>query len=220
MGPGALQRHHTGGAAGDRGGGLPPDRGPHRPRDQLGASAEGADARQAVLRLLRARRHPRPAPRAEGVDRQVPGAVRRRLGRPPRAHLRPAEGARGGSRRRRADHPARRDPGLGRHARRAQARAGAADGGVRRVPRAHRPSRRPAHRRPRGSRGPRRHDRLLHHRRQRCLRRGHRERCLQRDGQLQRHGRARDPRVHAQQDRRLRRRRAPMATTLSAGRGR
>ena len=52
--------------------------------------------------------------------------------------------------------------------------------------------------------GPRRHDRLLHHRRQRRLRRGHHERRLQRDGQLQRHGRARDPRVHAQQDGRVR----------------
>ena len=38
-----------------RGGGLPPHRGPDRPRLQLGAPAEGADARQAVLRLLRAR---------------------------------------------------------------------------------------------------------------------------------------------------------------------
>ena len=49
--------------------------------------------------------------------------------------------------RRRADRAARRDPGLGRHARRAQAGAGAADGGLRRVPRAHRPPRRPADRR-------------------------------------------------------------------------
>ena len=61
------------------------------------------------------------------------------------------------------------------------------------LPRAHRPPRRPAHRHPGRPRGPRRHDRLLHHRRQRRLRRGHDERCLQRDGQLQRHGRARDP---------------------------
>ena len=39
--------------------------------DQLGAPAEGVDARQAVLRLLRPRRDPRPAPRAQGVGRQV-----------------------------------------------------------------------------------------------------------------------------------------------------
>ena len=37
------------------GGGLPPDRGPHRPRHRLGAHAEGAGAGEAVLRLLRAR---------------------------------------------------------------------------------------------------------------------------------------------------------------------
>ncbi len=60
-------------------------------------------------------------------------------------------------------------PGLGRHARRPQAGAGAADGGVRRVLGAHRPPRRPADRRPRRSRDPRRHTRLLHHRGQRCL---------------------------------------------------
>ena len=101
--------------------------------------------------------------------------------------------------------PARRDHRVGRHARRAQAGAGPPDGGVRRVPGAHRPPRRPADRRDRGSRGPRRHDRLLHHRRQRRLRRGHHERRLQRDGELQRDGRARDARVHAQQDGRLRR---------------
>ena len=51
------------------------------------------------------------------------GPVRRRLGRAARAHVRPAEGARGDPRRRRADRPPRRDPGVGRHARRAQAGA-------------------------------------------------------------------------------------------------
>ncbi len=187
---------------------------------ELGASAEGADAGQAVLRLLRPGRHARPAPRPEGVGRPVRGRVRRRLGRPARAHVRPAEGAGGHPGGRRADRAARRDPGLGRHARRAQAGAGPADGGLRRVPRAHRPPRRPADRRHRRPRGPRRHDRLLHHRRQRRLRRGHHERRLQRDGQLQRDGRARDPRVHAQQDGRASARRTPTTTTRSAGRGR
>ena len=85
----------------------------------------------------------------QGVDRQVPGTVRRRLGRPARTHLRPAEGARRHPRGRRADRAARRDPRVGRHARGAQAGPGAADGGVRRVPRAHRPPRRPADRRAR-----------------------------------------------------------------------
>ena len=41
---------------------------------------EIADAGQAVLHLLRARRHPRAAPRAEGMDRQVQGQVRPGLG--------------------------------------------------------------------------------------------------------------------------------------------
>ncbi len=155
----------------------------------------------------------------EWADRYA-GRVRRRLGRAARAHLRPAEGAGGHPGRRRADRSARRDPRLGRHARRAQAGAGPADGGLRRVPRAHRPPRRPADRRHRRPRGPRRHDRLLHHRRQRRLGRGHHERRLQRDGQLQRDGRARDPRVHAQQDGRVRLARAPTTTTRSAGPGR
>ena len=70
---------------------------------QLGPSAEGADAGQAVLRVLRARRDPRAAPRAEGVGRQVRGAVRRRVGRAARAHVRAPEGARGHPGRRRAD---------------------------------------------------------------------------------------------------------------------
>ena len=48
--------------------------------DRLDAVPEVADARQAVLHVLRARRHPRAAPRAEGVDRQVQGQVRRRAG--------------------------------------------------------------------------------------------------------------------------------------------
>ena len=58
-------------AAGDRRGGLPPHRRPHRPLRELDPPAEGADARQAVLRLLRARRHPRAAPRRadEWIDK-------------------------------------------------------------------------------------------------------------------------------------------------------
>ena len=47
-----------------RRGGLPLHRGHDRPRHRLDPPAEGVDARQAVLRLLRPRRHPRPAPRA------------------------------------------------------------------------------------------------------------------------------------------------------------
>ena len=109
VGSGAVRRHDPGRAAGDRRGGLPPDRGPGRSGRQLGASAEGADAGQAVLRVLRARRDPRPASRPQGVGRQVRGRVRRRVGRAARAHVRPAEGARGHPGRRRADRPPRRD---------------------------------------------------------------------------------------------------------------
>ena len=62
------------------GGGLPLHRGHDRQGDRLGAPAEGADARQAVLHVLRARRDARPAPRAAGVVGQVQGPVRRRAG--------------------------------------------------------------------------------------------------------------------------------------------
>ena len=58
---------------------------------------------QAVLRVLRARRDPRPAPRAAGVGGQVRRPVRRRLGRPARVDLRAAEAARRRARGRRAD---------------------------------------------------------------------------------------------------------------------
>ena len=182
VGPGAVRRNNAGRTAGDSRRGIPPDRGPDRSCVQLGAAAEGADAGQAVLRLLRSGRHARAAPCAEGVGRQVRRPVRRRLGRPARAHLQPPEGARGDPSRGRAHRQARRDHGVGRHARRAQARPRAPDGGLRRFPRAHRPPRRPADRRHRGPWRPGQHDRLLHHRGQRCLRRGNHERRLQRDG--------------------------------------
>ena len=58
------------------GGGLSPHGGHDRQGDRLGAPAEGAHARQAVLHVLRARRDARAAPRAEGVGRQVQGQVR------------------------------------------------------------------------------------------------------------------------------------------------
>ena len=52
----------------------------------------------------------------------------------------------------------------------------------------------------------RRHADLPHHRRQRRVGRGHAPGRLQRDGQLQRHGRDRDARIHDVQARRVRRR--------------
>ena len=99
---------------------------------------------------------------------------------------------------------ARRDPRLGRHARRAQAGAGPRDGDLRGLPRADRPRGGPPRRHPRRPRGARRHAGLLHHRRQRRLGRGHPERLVQRDGHAQRHAGDRDDRVPAVQDRRFR----------------
>ena len=136
-------------------------------------AAEGARARQAVLRLLRARRDPRAAPRAEGVGRQVQGQVRPGLGQAARGDLRPAEEARrhpGGLPAHRAP---RGDPGVGRHAGGAQAGPAPPDGGLRGLHGVHRPPCRPPARRPEEARHPRRHARLLHHRRQRRLGRGH-----------------------------------------------
>ena len=60
---------------------------------------------EAVLPPSLLRRHPRSAPRGEGVGGQVQGRVRRRLGRLPGEDVRAAEGARDRSRRRRAVPP-------------------------------------------------------------------------------------------------------------------
>ena len=99
---GHLRRHDADGTGQESGGGLPLHRGHDQQGDRVGAPAEGADARQAVLHLLRARRHPRPASRAEGVDRQVQGQVRRRLGQGARRDLCPPEEAGRDSRRMRS----------------------------------------------------------------------------------------------------------------------
>ena len=61
----------------------------HRPHE----AAQRGGARQAVLRLLRARRHPRAAPADAGVDRQVQGQVRHGLERDARPDLRQPEAA-------------------------------------------------------------------------------------------------------------------------------
>ena len=93
--PGALRGHDAGRARQDAGGGLLLQRRPGRPRDQVDAPAEVADARQAVLRLLRARCDARAAPRARRVVGQVQGPLRRGLGRAARGDVRAPEGARG-----------------------------------------------------------------------------------------------------------------------------
>ena len=202
--PGDLPGHRAGGARPDPRGGLPLHRGHDRQGDRLDPPAEGADGRQAVLRLLRPRRHPRPPPRPARVVGPVQGPVRPGLGPAAGGDLRPPEGAGGHPPGRGADRSAGRDPGLGRHARGAQAGAGPPDGGLRRVPGAHRPPRRPAHRRPGRAGDPGRHPGVLHHRRQRRLGRGHPQRQLQRAAQPQRRGGAGNRRVHGVADRQVR----------------
>ena len=164
---------------------------------RLDAPAEGADAGQAVLRLLRAGRDPRAR---TTCPRSGPTST-------------PASSTTAGTCSASGPSPARRSSGVipadaeltARHdeipawddmpdelkpvlARQMEVYAGFlehTDHHVGRLIDAHR-----------GPRGPRRHDHLLHHRRQRRVGRGHRQRRVQRDGQLQRDGRARDARVH------------------------
>ena len=54
-------------------GGLPPERGPGRPGRPHGAGPAAGGPGQAVLPVLRARRHARPAPRGARVGRPLPG---------------------------------------------------------------------------------------------------------------------------------------------------
>ena len=75
VGAGSVRRHDARRTTGDRGGGVPPHRGPRRPRRGLDAPAEGADARQAVLRVLRTGGDARAPSRPHGVG----GSVRRRV---------------------------------------------------------------------------------------------------------------------------------------------
>ena len=87
---------------------------------------------QAVLPLRRPRGHALPAPRPEGLDREVQGQVRRGLGQVPRGDVRAAEEAR----RRPAGHEADRALGgaarVGLAQRRPEAALRPDDGGVRR----------------------------------------------------------------------------------------
>ena len=77
---GALREPDARGARPDAGGGLPPDRGHDRPRDLVGAAAEGADAGQAVLRLLRAGCDARAPPRRRPSGRTSTAASSTRAG--------------------------------------------------------------------------------------------------------------------------------------------
>ena len=201
---GAVRRHDTDRARPDAGRGLPPDRGPHRQDHRLGPPAEVTDAGPALLRVLRARSDPRAASRGAGVVRKVQGPVRPRLGQGARRDVRAPAGARGHSARRGAHPAAGRDPRVGRHARLAEARAGAPDGGVRRLHGAHRSPHRPADRRHRRPGDPRRHAGDPDQRRQRCVGRGHDQRLLQRAADVQRCGGARDRGVHGGAHRQVR----------------
>ena len=137
----------------------------------MDSPTEGAHARQALLRVLRARRDARAAPCAPSGLLSTRAASTRAGTRSARRSS-PARRSSGSIPPEcRADCSAGGDPRLGRHARRSQAGPVAADGGVRRLPRAHRPPHRSSRRcarRPRRARG---HARLLHHRRQRGERR-------------------------------------------------
>ena len=73
---------------------LQPDHRPGRRSDRAHEAAQRGRARQAVLRLLRPRRHALAAPADEGVDREVQGQVRHGLERDARADLRQPEAAR------------------------------------------------------------------------------------------------------------------------------
>ena len=114
--PTLYEGHHAGRAEEDARRGLPLHGGHDRQGHGMDLAAEGAGTRQAFLRLLRARRHPCPAPRAQGMGRQVQGQVRPGLGQAARRDLRPAKGSGCHS----AGLPAHRapqgNPGVGRHA--------------------------------------------------------------------------------------------------------
>ena len=89
-----------------------------RPDHRVAARGPGPGRAQAVLRLLLHRLQPRPAPRRQGVGRQVQGQVRPGLGQATGGDLRPSEGARRDTRRCRADAQGRGVPGVGRRTRR------------------------------------------------------------------------------------------------------
>ena len=169
--------------------GLPLHRGHDRQGHRLGAPAEGADARQAVLHLLRARARPmrRTTCRTEWSDKYK-GKFDARLGRAAGADLRRQKelGRHPGGRRADGapaeipawdDMPAEMKPVL---ARQMEVYAGFLEHTDHHVGRLIDALD--------GPRGPRRHARLLHHRRQRRLGRGHAQRHLQRADDAQRRG--------------------------------
>ena len=89
--PALVHDNHFVAAAAVGRGRLPPHRGPRRPRVRVRHRPAPRRPGQAVLPLLRHRRVPLAAPGAAGVDRALPRAVRRRLGRLARADHRPPD---------------------------------------------------------------------------------------------------------------------------------
>ena len=134
-------------------------------------TAQRGRAGQAVLPLLRARRHPRAAPADAGMDREVQGQVRHGLERHARADLRQPEAARRDPGEHAADALAGRPAEVGHARRRREEAVRPPGGGLRRLRRLHRPRDRP---RDPGGGGPgqaRQHADHLHQRRQRHQRR-------------------------------------------------
>ena len=176
-----------------------------REGDQVGAAAEVADGRQALLHVLRARCDARPASRAPRVGRQVQGKVRQRLGEGARGDLRAAESSRRDPERLHSHAVEWRDPRVGRGVSRDEADPRTPDGDLRRLPGAHRSPHRSPHRHAGGLGHPEGHARLRHHRRQRRVGRRVAQWRLQRDGDPHWVRRARNARVPPREPRQVRR---------------
>ena len=216
-----LRGHVRRRAAEDARGGLHAHRGPRRPRHHLGAPAEGADARQAVLHVLRAGRHPRAASRARRSGRTSTRAsstvagtscARRSLARQKKLGVIPKDAeltARHAEIPAWDDMPANLKPVL---ARQMEIYAGFLEQADHHVGPRGRYAIRP--------RGPRRHADLLHHRRQRRVGRGHAQRLLQRDDDAERHAGHRDAPSSCCPRSTISARPRPTTTTRSAGRTR
>ena len=129
--PGDLRGDDAGRTRPHAGRGLPLHRRHDEQGDQVDPRAEGADAGQAVLRVLRAGGDARTASRPCGMVGEA-REVRSGLGSAQRGDARPPERARRGSSRRGAHLETGGDPGVGRHQERPEAGARATDGGLRR----------------------------------------------------------------------------------------
>ena len=138
---------------------LPPHRGPRRPRHRVRRGPPQRRRRQALVPLPGHRRLPLAAPGAGRVDRALPRALRRRVGRLAGGAARPPEGLRAAARAHRAVAPARLGAGVGLAVRRRAPRLRPVHGGLRRLPVPHRPPARPPVRPPRRDRRARRHAR-------------------------------------------------------------